>query len=1302
MARALSADAPEGGRQLPAGVFGALLSSGVGNSALSRVLRSPRAESTAESLPPTAEAVPGDAGRPLPAQLRGRFEAGLGADLSAVRVHTGPAAGDLARRFAARAYTIGSDIVVGEASTMDSGAGMRLLAHEVAHVAQTGGVASGSGVSSPGDPAEQAADQIADRLVTSTPTPADQAVQREAAGTVHATPARQAAGQAVLRMPTEEASKDVLPPSFVLTAGGDQFRVSFARSADGERLEVSLQYDGPLPFEGFVRGNRWTGGVAIGGAPLAARIREQTATSVLVDLYSDGSRLLRFTDTPSVDLRRQTLGRQHSLSLSLNTGGGEASTVWVRDPNVHADDIPAARPAEVPGTNPASVSFGGDLGSAEIVLDGDGDQRKELVLRLRKENAPDAAAAPGARLRLSLQQITGEQLFEAVGVLPAPATNDAFFPLVRGVTDGHAPTRISLIVPMDTQWLTITPPDPTSATPVYALDWAGRHDSVPARSRPTGQLGQTVTPGLIGGILYNDVKLGAYEDGFRLTLQPLRDNRALLGVSALFRGEALGGYGVEIPAGGVYHFQTLAGGATSMSFDLDGDGKPDLQLFDRLTTPDESSGGGPPERNRNHTLRLVGAAVGGEKTFDFRVRDGFPQRSGESGAEGKSASSNALAVSGLREQAANPTFESQLDAYESAMMRVRAEAAKSGALAQATYDAWAALSAAMIRLRPQIAVSQVQGGLRDEAAKHAGALFAALAADTASTGRLSFSQVGSVYKNEYTGQVKVDIPFNASDTGAGPQLAGEIAAGKWEQAFADYQRLVTGLDRWIVRRLEETKGKRDETTQQAQYLVSSRAELGALEQYGAKRVLAVFHPDAQFTAEGGYRPEIPLNLYYYRDGGTWYLKNLTNPEKPHHYKVDAKDGETVPPPALFRELNDSDRLPAGVVHYDIPGSYASQVVVTPELTWRGFLTWLGIGLAVVGLSLATMGTGTVAVLGSWALAGSAVAGGIAAGLDIADHVEHGDLTATTAMLDIAQIVGALAGVTALRAGTLAKGGLLAAAEGQPLTGAAAVTAVRAHKVYILATGARIGADTVTVATMAIDTAKRLDEIESGPGDQPTRDRAKALLLAQLAVSGGLTALSIKGELPQIGNGRTLVLHTPKGETTPRALVQGMEAPTGLKFSQKDIGATTSEGQPLSDVVTSMRTGGWKGDGLHVVELPDGTKVSLDNRRLYAAQEAKLGEVPVFYHAPNEPFPAQWAEEGFELKNNIRRLDDGTLVVGGTKGTVAYAKGTFPANYGEAALFRTANQGNIPGAGKFPLWGRLELPRVRPPKAKPDD
>ena len=1228
--------------------------------------------------------------------MRRRFALGLDTDLSAVRVHAGPDASSLARHYQAQAYTIGTDIVVDDQQSLTgTAAGTRLLAHEVAHVVQTGGVASGSGVSSPGDPVERAADQMATRLLAHRP-PANVSPLLGGIG-----PRVRRQGTATTDAPAE-ASVDVLPAPMLVTWGTDPFHVSFARTPAGDRLEVTVRYEGTLPFDGpGVQGKNWKASVEIGRALLAARIREQTPTSVQLDLYGDSSHLLRIGDTASVDTRPPTPGRQHDLALSLSVGGGTYGSVWVRDSKVQPGDIPAVKLTDSPGSNPASTSVPGDWDITQILLDGDGDQRKELLLRLRAERgASSEASTPlDRRVKLSLQQATGEAMLDAVGELAAPATSAHLFPLVRSVTDGHAATRISLVTPLDTQWLTIAPPDHTAPAPAYVLDWAGRRDTVPARTNPAGPLGKVPVAGMIGGILYNDAKLGAYDDGFRLTLQPIRTQKALLGISPLFRGEALGGYGVEIPISAVVHFQTVSSGPVSVGFDLDGDGNPDLQLFDQLTTPADYDGGGPPERNRNHKLRLVGAAAGGEKTFDFQIRDGYPRRAGNAGAESKAVASNAMAVSGLREEAKHPTFEAQLDAYESAMMRVRADAARSGALSQKTYDAWAALSADMIRLRPQIAAADVQAPLQAQAAAHAGAFFAALSADIAATEKSFGRGVVSTTVNEYTGETRTTTLAHTTSVGAGPRLVGEITAGTWVPAFADYQTLVTGLDKWVVHRLKVTKGEHDKSAEQAQYLVSSRGQLADLERFSPERVLAVFHPDQQFSAEGEYRPQFPLNLYYYRDGDTWYLKNLTNPDHPHHYTVPAAAGEAAPPASLFLELDDPDRLPAGVVHYDIPGVYASQVKITPQLTWRGFLTWLGIGLAVVGLSLATLGTGTVAVVGSWALAGSAIAGGLSAAIDIAEHLEHGDLTATTAVLDIAQIVASVAGVTALRAGTLAKGGLVAAAEGNPLTGAAAATAVAAQRVYIISTATRVAADVVTVATMAIDAAGRLDEIQNGPGDQTSKDRAKALLLAQLAVTGGLTALSIKGELPAIGNGRKLALFTPKGETVPRAIVEGMEAPSTLRFSQKDIGGATSEGMPMEDLITSMRTEGWKGDALQVVELPDGTRVSLDNRRLYAAQKAGLTDVPVQYHAPSEPFPQEWAAAGFELKDPIRRLPDGSLVVGGKHGEIAYAKGAIPATYGEAALFRTANQGKIPGAGRFPLWGSLELPRVRPVKAK---
>jgi hypothetical protein len=65
------------------------------------------------------------------------LERQLGHDFSSVRVHTDSAATDSADALSAKAYALGDDIVFGPGRYQPhTGAGQRLLAHELAHVAQ--------------------------------------------------------------------------------------------------------------------------------------------------------------------------------------------------------------------------------------------------------------------------------------------------------------------------------------------------------------------------------------------------------------------------------------------------------------------------------------------------------------------------------------------------------------------------------------------------------------------------------------------------------------------------------------------------------------------------------------------------------------------------------------------------------------------------------------------------------------------------------------------------------------------------------------------------------------------------------------------------------------------------------------------------------------------------------------------------------------------------------------------------------------------------------------------------------------
>lgn len=106
-------------------------------------------------------------GRALDATSRRRFAEGLGDPLTDVRVHDGPEASTLARAADARAFAVGRDVFFAEGEHRPgTTSGDRLLAHELAHVAQQRGAPDGGPltVSEPGDALEREADRAADEL----------------------------------------------------------------------------------------------------------------------------------------------------------------------------------------------------------------------------------------------------------------------------------------------------------------------------------------------------------------------------------------------------------------------------------------------------------------------------------------------------------------------------------------------------------------------------------------------------------------------------------------------------------------------------------------------------------------------------------------------------------------------------------------------------------------------------------------------------------------------------------------------------------------------------------------------------------------------------------------------------------------------------------------------------------------------------------------------------------------------------------------------------------------------------------
>ncbi len=189
------------------------------------------------------------AGQALASPLKEEMESRLGADFSDVRVHTGAAARASAADVGARAFTLGSHIVIG-----NGGAGKHTLAHELTHVIQqrvglVAGAARQRGLrfSDPSDPFEHAAESNAVRAMSgSAPRPqaAPSAGVDEGPQHVAAAAPSPRLGEVVQRMQDltdkEWKSQSTVLAADLQNAAGAQWDLGKHHSGGGLHAEDSL------------------------------------------------------------------------------------------------------------------------------------------------------------------------------------------------------------------------------------------------------------------------------------------------------------------------------------------------------------------------------------------------------------------------------------------------------------------------------------------------------------------------------------------------------------------------------------------------------------------------------------------------------------------------------------------------------------------------------------------------------------------------------------------------------------------------------------------------------------------------------------------------------------------------------------------------------------------------------------------------------------------------------------------------------------------------------------------------------
>ena len=673
----------------------------------------------------------------------------------------------------------------------------------------------------------------------------------------------------------------------------------------------------------------------------------------------------------------------------------------------------------------------------------------------------------------------------------------------------------------------------------------------------------------IGGITALDIPLGPFGDKFRLTFQPTAPDRALFGLTASDFASPREGFGTEVALSGPFSVQIVDSQPDTVGIDLNGDHKPELEILDQVEYWDKDEDILHDNSERNHTVWVAGSAMGAQRSspFAFMVREGrlFPGRNGhvhdDPNEWGRAAAANAMAVGSLAQQAEQGSIEQQIAMYENAMAAVRAKAAKDGIIPREAYDTWAALSLDMIALEPQVKAQQSLD------------FWAAIA-----SGPLEFQRQSRLHS------VNADLQLQAAghaselgDTldwvGAGSDHSAErlggklwdaLSTGAWAGALSCYRELVGLLDDVIINQLEQKKGPdAEEEAEEAKSLKAHQETLQDVADHNAKRLLAVFLPDEKFRTEQGYVAEVPLSLYYWKEDGSWHLKDITNPEHTHEYTKDADENDTEPPDSLWDKLN-SDRFPVGVIRYVMPNGTNGSVQTTDPLTWRKFLGYLGMALAVAAMVAAPFDA-PVAVTALRLM--SAVAMASAAAMDLKEHYEEGNLGLTTALLDIGQIVAAVAGGVALNANILRTTTISLAQEGAIDAAAAAEVMAFAGKIYVPMATAASAADTAMLAVMSVETLLQLEEIENSTGSRADKERAELRLLGQVAAVGGLKALHMAGLSAPVEGG-AITLGIPEGGGMPVGEVGGEEAVTGSRAATSGIDPETGQAEGVGSGVTT--------------------------------------------------------------------------------------------------------------------------------------
>jgi hypothetical protein len=817
---------------------------------------------------------------------------------------------------------------------------------------------------------------------------------------------------------------------------------------------------------------------------------------------------------------------------------------------------PATRPpgqADIAGELPVAITRPG--GITELRIDADGDRDKDILMRFHVE-----ALRPNTdevcELRIDMVQIASGQVasqrLRLDDVHAAPLR-----PVVRDVADGLRPLVISLTdyFPHGAPetLLTLPPPEDRGGRRIHTIQALGQTLTfdLPADTGPRPPLvqarpnGAADPSGSIGGVFYTDLQIGEYRDQFRFTAEQA-GSVARFAVAGLADGRPFTGAGVQLtPGAAVTGLRVIAGDPRQIAFDLTGDGTADVLINDRLSQPTLAPLGNniaePVEVDRQHLLAIHGPRVSGISEQPFYISAGhWYQRYGFGpDVASREAAGATSAVSELARQRQEGNVAQLITKFEQAVATQRHDAIAQGVITQELYDAWNGLFQALTMLRPQVLPTPPQPAtpanpqIQADAARHAANLARLLTEATQNhvvesrdpTARRNVRRRRNPYTGEeqqVEGVTDVDLGHVTQRSGAAVEIEADIRGGNWTRAYQHYTTLRDGLDHWIADEMVRRFGPQGRSAQwQLQMIDQLRTT--STSHPDARRVPAVFVADSSYSNHADYNTyrQLPVYLLLWREGTTWHLKDISNPEHPYEH-TDGGGDAANPTAALFAELDYAREFPRGVIRYDVPNGPSGRVETTERKTWVDYVGYAAMILGAVALAATGIGAiaevagataATVAVFNTvagGAAIGAGVAGAVAGAGDIYERARHGDLDGTSLVIDVAQIVAGIFTAGAASSRIIVGMARTASQEGQAWTRLAARVALVADRAYVPLTLGAAGADVVTVAAMTSQAMDQISQIRQGGGSAADQERAITLLVANLLATGAITAMSVKG------------------------------------------------------------------------------------------------------------------------------------------------------------------------------------------------